>query len=153
MATVSSLVDRRMLSYNTALEALGYDYDTELKNMQTELPLVEDGIFGIIGSPFQKAAEGPGVQPKQKAPTGTPSKGRPAGETKTKKKTNTNPSKQPGTKPSKTKKTASIEENAAELKSMPNMAWAYFLEGAKSTLGEKEYTEFLDAVSKIRFGN
>jgi len=148
MATVSSLVDRRMLSYNTALEALGYDYDTELKNMQTELPLVEDGIFGIIGSPFQKAAEGPGVQPKQKAPTGTPSKGRPAGETKTKKKTNTNPSKQPGTKPSKTKKTASIED----VKDMTNEQYASFLSGAESVLDAKEYADFLDSVGEIRHG-
>jgi len=41
MATLSSLVDRRMLSYQTALEVLGFDYSNELKNMENELPLVE----------------------------------------------------------------------------------------------------------------
>jgi len=148
MATLSSLVDRRMLSYNTALEALGFDYETELKNMQTELPLVEDGIFGIIGSPFQKAAEGPGVQPKQKSPTGTPSKGRPAGETKTKKKPNTNPSKQPGSKPAKPKKTASIED----VKDMTNEQYAAFLSGARGVLDAKEYANFLDSMGEIRYG-
>ena len=90
MNTISQLVDRRMLSYRTAHEALGFDYPNELKNMKEELPLVEDGTFGIIGSPWQQAKmgglTGPGggtpsnVQPKQGAPKGTPSSGRPAGQ-------------------------------------------------------------------------
>lgn len=81
MSTVSSLVDRRMLSYRTALEELGFDYPNELMNMEEEFPLVEDGTFGIIGSPWQQAkGTGAGVQPTQKAPKGTPSKGRPKGQ-------------------------------------------------------------------------
>lgn len=153
MATLSSLVDRRMLSYNTALEALGFDYENELENMQTELPLVEKGILGIVGSPFQQTAAGPGVQPKQKSPTGTPSKGRPAGQTKTKKKPNTNPSKQPGSKPAKTKKTASInEEQATLIKEMSTEQWTVFLSGAKKELSDSDYAIFLDTMSKIRFG-
>lgn len=80
MNTISQLVDRRMLSYRTAHEALGFDYSTELMNMQEEFPLVDKGIFGIIGSPWQQAATGPGIQPKQRAPTGTPSSGRPKGQ-------------------------------------------------------------------------
>jgi len=147
MSTLSSLVDRRMLSYQTALEALGFDYDNELKNMQTELPLVEGGIFGIIGSPFQKAVDGPGVQPKQKSPTGTPSKGRPAGETKTKKKPNTNPDKQPGSKPTKPKKTAAI----GDISVMDDEQYSAFLGGARSVLDDTEYAEFLEAVEVVRY--
>lgn len=151
MNTLATLVDRRMLSYRTALEALGFDYNNELKNMEVEMPMVEDGLFGIIGSPWQKSATGPGVQPTQKAPTGTPSKGRPTGQTKTKT-PNTNPSKQPGTKPTKTKKTASIEEYEEEIKDMSKEQWHAFLSGAQDTLDVNTYAEFLDNVSRIRFG-
>lgn len=88
MSTLAQLVDRRMLSYRTSLEALGFDYPNELKNMEEELPLVEDGFFGLIGSPFQKSA-----QPVQNSPTGTPSNGRPTGQPATKKTTETDPTK------------------------------------------------------------
>ncbi len=97
---ISSLVDRRMLSYETALETLGFDYENERSNMEEELPLVEDGIFGILGSPFQQSANGPNIQPTQKSPKGTPSKGRPTGQTK-KKTPETNPSKLPDNKVNK----------------------------------------------------
>jgi len=87
MSTLSQLVDRRMLSYRTALESLGFDFSNEKKNMEEEFDDVEAGIFGIIGSPWQQAkggglfggGGGGGVQPVQKAPTGTPSGGRPKG--------------------------------------------------------------------------
>ena len=81
------MVDRRMLSYETALETLGFDYQNELGAMQRELPLVEEGVFGIIGSPFQRSA----VQDTQRAPEGTPSNGRPKGQVTTKKQKNTDP--------------------------------------------------------------
>ena len=84
---ISTMVDRRMLSYETALETLGFDYENELASMQTELPLVEQGIFGIIGSPFQRS-----VQETQRAPSGTPSNGRPTGQTNKKTK-ETDPNK------------------------------------------------------------
>lgn len=87
MNTISQLVDRRMLSYRTAHEALGFDYPNELMNMQEEFPLVEDGTFGIIGSPWQQAK----VQPVQKAPIGTPSAGRPPGKPAKKKEVDTTP--------------------------------------------------------------
>jgi len=148
MSTLSSLVDRRMLSYRTALEALGFDYTNELRNMEEELPMVENGIFGIIGSPFQKAKEGPGVQPVQKSPTGTPSKGRPPGKTKTKKTTNTDPINQPGTKVTKTKKTASIEE----IKALTDEQYEEFLGGARSVLNDIDYDKFLDNMGDIRNG-
>lgn len=76
MNMLSQLVDRRMLSYQTALELLGFDYQNELKNMRVEMDLVNEGIFGIIGSPWQQAK---GRQPVQNAPEGTPSAGRPKG--------------------------------------------------------------------------
>jgi len=80
MNTISKLVDRRMLSYRTALEQLGFDFSSELSNVREELPIVMDeGAFGIIGSPWQQAKMG--LQPTQNAPEGTPSDGRPSGET------------------------------------------------------------------------
>lgn len=75
MTVISQLVDRRMLSYRTAHETLGFDYATELNNMEKELPLVKDGTFGLKGSPWQQNKVG--TQPTQEAPTGTPSSGRP----------------------------------------------------------------------------
>jgi hypothetical protein len=144
MNTLASLVDRRMLSYRTALEALGFDYQNELKNMQTELPMVTDGIFGIVGSPFQKSKE---IQPTQKAPSGTPSSGRPSGQTKTKE-TNTDPANQPGTKTTKPKKTASV--NVGELSDKEYLA---FLSGARETLTKEEFYTFFDEMEAIRLGS
>jgi hypothetical protein len=89
---LASMVDRRMLSYETALESLGFDFENELGNMQNELPLVLDGTFGLTGSPFQQSANGVDTQDTQNAPKGTPSKGRPTGTTK-KKTQETDPSK------------------------------------------------------------
>ncbi len=95
--TISSMVDRRMLSYQTALETLGFDYENELAQMQEEQSLVESGVFGIIGSPWQRAS----TQDTQSAPTGTPSNGRPTGQTNTKT-TETDPNKLQDNKVKKT---------------------------------------------------
>ncbi len=79
MNTISKLVDRRMLSYRTALEKLGFDFPAELSNVREELPIVlDEGAFGIIGSPWQQAKAG--IQPTQMAPEGSPSEGRPSGD-------------------------------------------------------------------------
>ena len=77
MNVVANLVDRRMLSYKTAHEALGFDYSTELNNMEKEFDYVKDGIFGIIGSPWQQSGGNTNTQDVQKTPKGTPSQGRP----------------------------------------------------------------------------
>ena len=79
MSTLAQLVDRRMLSYETSLEALGFDFENELENMKSEQKLVEDGTLGIIGSPWQKAKDPVGATPSngQNTPTKTPSEGRP----------------------------------------------------------------------------
>jgi len=146
MNTMAQLVDRRMLSYQTSLEVLGYDYPTELERMKKEVPLVEDGTFGIIGSPWQKSKEGPGV----------PASGRPKGQTNTKT-PQTNPQKkvteQPGKKPTQyQKKTESSfsydDENV--IKSMGVEELAFFLEGAKKELSFEKYIEFFDFVMSVR---
>jgi hypothetical protein len=129
MSTLSQLVDRRMLSYNTALESLGFDYPTELQNMKTELPLVEEGIFGLAGSPFQQAKAGPGVQPVQKAPTGTPSSGRPKGQVPK--------TKQPVTDTNKKVK------NPPKAESSENFAWA-------KEMTDEEYEVFISELERVR---
>jgi hypothetical protein len=96
MTIISQLVDRRMMSYRTALEELGFNYDNEFKNMEEEFDKVMDGTFGIIGSPWQQAKSGPGasntgIQPVQRAPKKTPSSGRPKGQPAKPKQTNTKP--------------------------------------------------------------
>ena len=90
--------------------------------MQEELPLVKNGTFGIIGSPWQQTAQGGGTsgggtQNTQKAPKGTPSSGRPAGKP-AKTKQPQSPSKKNQTQTKKTtkpqatpaQKTASLQD-------------------------------------------
>jgi hypothetical protein len=78
MSIIGQLVDRRMLSYKTALERLGFNFMSELTNMRKELPVVlDEGVFGILGSPWQQSKMG--VQDSQMAPKGSPSQGKPVG--------------------------------------------------------------------------
>lgn len=77
MNVIANLVDRRMLSYKTAHETLGFDYSTEFNNMKEEFDHVQEGIFGIIGSPWQQSSS---RQTVQGTPEGTPSQGRPTGQ-------------------------------------------------------------------------
>lgn len=138
MNIISQLVDRRMLSYQTALEALGFDYPNELSNMETEFDLVDKGIFGIIGSPWQQTAQAGGVQNTQKAPKGTPSGGRPKGQP-AKKKQPQNPAKKNQTKTKKTtkpqatpaQKTASIQE-------------------VVKNMSDEDFADFTHALAKLR---
>lgn len=133
MSTISQLVDRRMLSYRTALEQLGFEFDNEFANMEIELPEVMKGTLGIVGSPFQKSAE---TQPVQKAPAGTPSGGRPKGqpakpkekETKMTKKTKV-PNQSPSNQPSTTSKKAAslILKEAAKI--MTDEQFEAFIDG------------------------
>jgi hypothetical protein len=141
MNIISQLVDRRMISYETALEEVGFDYSNELANMETEFDLVDKGIFGIIGSPWQQTAQaqGGGTQKTQKAPKGTPSQGRPKGKPATKK-TTQSPSKKNTTKTkTKTKpqttpaqKTASIQDVVKEM-------------------SDEDFAEFTHELAKLRF--
>lgn len=115
MNIISQLVDRRMISYHTALEEVGFDYPNELANMEEEFPLVDKGIFGIIGSPWQQTSQAGGVQNTQKAPKGTPSQGRPKSKPATKK-TPQSPTKKNQTKTKKaTKPQATPAQKTASL--------------------------------------
>lgn len=129
MNTLAQLVDRRMLSYETALESLGFDYSNELKNMQEEMKLVEDGVFGIIGSPWQQAK----AQPVQGSPTGTPSSGRPKAQPAKPKQKETNPSNQQKQKPKNQKKSASLKD-------------------VVENMSDEEYAILKNDMDKIRFG-
>jgi hypothetical protein len=103
-----------MLSYKTALERLGFDYDNEFQNMTEEFDQVMDGTFGIIGSPWQQAAKGFGggdnIQDTQRAPTGTPSDGRPKGQPAKKKAPDAKPTKPKPTKPKRAQAGVTVEE-------------------------------------------
>lgn len=133
MNTVSQMVDRRMLSYRTALEILGFDYPNELQNMEDEFSLVQDGIFGIVGSPWQQAK----AQPVQGAPEGTPSNGRPKGQpTNDKNKKETNPSK--------------INKNKSK---NPPKSEAGSLKDIVKEMDPTEYAQFLYLLEQIRNNN
>jgi len=118
MTIISQLVDRRMLSYRTALEELGFNYDNELKNMDVEFEKVMDGTFGIIGSPWQQAKQGFGplptdggdnIQTTQRAPKGTPSAGRPKGQPAKPKQQNIKPKPKPKA-PQKTQQSITVAD-------------------------------------------
>ncbi len=119
MTIISQLVDRRMMSYRTALEELGFNYDNEFQNMEDEFDKVMDGTFGIIGSPWQQAKSGfgatepqnnqPNVQKTQRGPKGSPSAGRPKGQPAKPKQTNTKP-KPKVTAPQKTQSNITVED-------------------------------------------
>lgn len=127
MSTISQLVDRRMLSYETALEELGFDFSNEFNSMQKELPSVLDGTLGIKGSPFQQSKFGaPGVQTN-----------RPAGKVAKPKQTDTNvqtktkvPNQSPSNQPKKNPQAASLTERQ-------------LIEYAAKTLSDEAFTDFM----------
>lgn len=82
MNVIQGMLDRRIISYRTGHELLGFDFETLLAEMGYERDLVLDGTLGILGSPYQLgiAPGGSNVQDKQRTPTGTPSEGRPKGQ-------------------------------------------------------------------------
>lgn len=146
--TLAGLVDRRMLSYKTSLEALGFDYDNELKNMEEEVSIVQEGTFGIIGSPWQQSKN------MNNVPAGTPSSGPPKGTVKkTDPSTKTKP-KSSDIDPNQQKKNEKVKQAASieDVSNMNSAEYAAFLEGAKEILSTYEYHEFLDEVGSIRYG-
>jgi len=56
MSIVQGMIDRRIISYETGIEKLGFDFDTELANMKQEKKWVLNGDLGIIGSPYNPKA-------------------------------------------------------------------------------------------------
>jgi len=134
MSTIAELVDRRMLSYQTALEELGFDFPNEFNNMQNELPYVLEGTLGIIGSPFQKSADSnPSVQTSR--PKGKVTKPKQP-DTKSKNKTkvpNQTPSQQPNASPQAANlDVKQVIEKASEV--MEGDQLFEFLDGFLSTL-------------------
>ncbi len=55
------MVDRNMISYQSAQLRMGFDPQVELERKQEELPLIEEGLLGITGSPYQQQQGGDGV--------------------------------------------------------------------------------------------
>ena len=134
MNTLSQLVDRRMLSYRTALESLGFDYDNELSNMEEEVALVKKGTFGILGSPWQQAK----AQPTQNAPIGTPSSGRP-------------PSQPAGPKGSDVKKNQqNITKKINKTKTPQNQKKAASLMEVVKDMSGAQFTGFIGELLKVR---
>jgi hypothetical protein len=138
MNIISQLVDRRMLSYQSALELLGFDYNNELTNMQTEMKLVEDGVFGIIGSPWQQAKM---KQPVQGGPAGTPSAGRPKGTDPNTKKT---PQKNPAKKNTTDKQTKTKPQAQQVVKS------SLTISDVVKNMSEDEFEAFKLELSNLR---
>ena len=142
MNIISQLVDRRMISYQTALEEVGFDYPNELANMETEFDLVDKGIFGIIGSPWQQTAQGQGpggTQPTQKAPKGTPSSGRPKGQVPKKKQPQT-PAKKNQTKTkTTTKPQASPAQKTASIGDVVK------------SMSDQDFADFTYELARLRF--
>jgi hypothetical protein len=56
MSVVQGMIDRRIISYESGIEKLGFDYTNELANMIQEQPLVQSGRLGVIGSPYNPKA-------------------------------------------------------------------------------------------------
>jgi len=154
--TLAQLVDRRMLSYRTSLEALGFDYSNELKNMEEEQSLVEDGTFGILGSPWQQAKSmGAGGVTPQSVPKGSPSSGPPKGQPKsTNVDTKTKPKKS-DISPNQQKKNKQVKQAASmDIAMVADMApseYASFLDGARKVLPDEEYVAFIENATKFRF--
>ena len=74
MSVIQGMIDRRILSYETGIEKLGFDFSNELANFLQEKPLVQDGTLGIIGSPYNPKAlpaQGP-VPTSDSTPSGKP---------------------------------------------------------------------------------
>lgn len=145
MNIISQLVDRRMISYHTALEEVGFDYPTELFNMEEEFPLVDKGILGIIGSPWQQMAQGQGAgggtQKTQKAPKGTPSGGRPKNQPATKK-TPQSPAKKNTTKTkTKTKPQATPAQKTASIQDIVK------------NMSDEDFADFTHELAKLRLDN
>lgn len=124
---VQGLVDRRIISYDTAHKLLGFEPLYERKKMSEEVNAVVDGTLGLHGSPYQQpAASSPAVQKTQKTPKGTPSEGRPKNTPAPKTPTKSTPK---GQTDEKLKKAAMVEmlkgmtiEEIVELEKMFGMA-------------------------------
>lgn len=120
MNLVQGMIDRRIISYRTGHDLLGYNHETILSELGAEKQLVLDGTLGIIGSPYNtRSAPQSNVQDVQRTPKGTPSEGRPR----------SNPAKTPE-KPTKTQR-VSVDKDTETSSEIEN-----FISGLKED--EKE---------------
>lgn len=146
ISLVQGMIDRRIISYQTGLEMMGYDFNTILAQLKKEKEWVIKGDLGIIGSPYNPKVlpwseeepnnedEGPPeptnpenpVQEEQRTPQATPSEGRPRAR----------PGKKKLPKGSKTKKSKSE-----------------ILEDSLLGLNEDEYKLLLEAIEQKRGDN
>jgi hypothetical protein len=151
MNTLAQLVDRRMMSYRTALEALGFDFPNEKSSMEEEFDLVQSGLFGILGAPWQQAKN---IQPNTMAPKGTPSTGRPKGQPAKDKDTQSKPKKS-ATSPNQQKRNEKIKQAASfNIKMVANLSaseYAALLDGAREALSDEDYAGFVEETAKYRF--
>lgn len=69
MSVIQGMIDRRIISYETGIERLGYDFGNELTNMLNEKPMVQDGTLGIVGSPYNPKAQPPSETPSNRDTT------------------------------------------------------------------------------------
>ena len=63
---IMQLVDRGIISYETAQSRLGYDSQVEIDRRTREKPLRDNGVLGIVGNPFQQPGGGGGAGTKDK---------------------------------------------------------------------------------------
>lgn len=62
---IMQLVDRGIISYETAQNELGYDSAVEVSRRRSEIPLIQEGVIGMVGSPYQQTADGITDTPKE----------------------------------------------------------------------------------------
>jgi hypothetical protein len=73
MSVIQGMIDRRIISYETGMEKLGFDFNNELANMIQEAPHVQAGNLGIIGSPYNpKVIPGEAPSGGDNTPSGKP---------------------------------------------------------------------------------
>lgn len=73
MSVIQGMIDRRIISYETGMEKLGFDFNNELANMIQEAPMVQSGYLGIIGSPYNpKVMPGETPSDTDNTPSGKP---------------------------------------------------------------------------------
>lgn len=73
MSVIQGMIDRRIISYETGIEKLGFDFNNELANMIQEAPMVQSGYLGIIGSPYNpKVMPGDTPSDTDQTPGGSP---------------------------------------------------------------------------------
>ena len=69
MSVIQGMIDRRIISYETGIEKLGFDFANEVANFLQERPMVMDGVLGIIGSPYNPKALPSPIPPTEKDTT------------------------------------------------------------------------------------